>query len=295
MKKKHISCSGAGMGDRLVCFASTLVKDENAKIYWPILKSVLGVGNEEVNSKPTHGGERPFDHLFDYEGHIEEYHGISIKDNMQEIQEKFDVVFNGGWRLWLGPLEGKYGHQDYKYTNVAHEVRDMYRPIFARIKSMVRQDIIQEVDEYTNKMNDNVVGVHLRTFDGKHYFNKDFDNDYQGVINLFRNAMNKFPKDTKFLLATDDERAKQILDEDFDIIELDNRRIWDQRFDLIEALVHAKCKNLILTSMSHYSELIWWFAGAHDNVIPLYPNVQIMKTGSIPDWLDEGLFKNEIL
>jgi len=295
MKKKHISCSQAGMGDRLVCFASTLIKDENAKIYWPVLKSVLGVGNEDINKKPTHGGERPFDQLFDYEGHIEEYNGIPIEDNMEEIMKKFDVSFNGSWRLWLGPLESKYGHQDYKYTEVIDEVRHMYRPIFDRIKSMVRQDIIEEVDEYTNKMDDNVVGVHLRTFDGKHYFNKDFDNDYQGVINLFRNAMNKFPKDTKFLFATDDERAKQILKKDFDIIELDNRRIWDQRFDLIEALVLAKCKNLILTSMSHYSELIWWFAGAHDNVIPLYPNVQLMKTGSIPNWLDESLFKNEIL
>lgn len=295
MKKKHISCSQAGMGDRLVCFASTLIKDENAKIYWPVLKSVLGVGNEDINKKPTHGGERPFDQLFDYEGHIEEYNGIPIEDNMEEIMKKFDVSFNGSWRLWLGPLESKYGHQDYKYTEVIDEVRHMYRPIFDRIKSMVRSDIIEEVNEYTNKMDDNIVGVHLRTFDGKHYFNKDFDNDYQGVINLFRNAMNKFPKDTKFLFATDDERAKQILKEDFDIIELDNRRIWDQRFDLIEALVLAKCKNLILTSMSHYSELIWWFAGAHDNVIPLYPNVQLMKTGSIPNWLDESLFKNEIL
>lgn len=295
MKKKHISCSQAGMGDRLVCFASTLIKDENAKIYWPVLKSVLGVGNEDINKKPTHGGERPFDQLFDYEGHIEEYNGIPIEDNMEEIMKKFDVSFNGSWRLWLGPLESKYGHQDYKYTEVIDEVRHMYRPIFDRIKSMVRSDIIEEVNEYTNKMDDNIVGVHLRTFDGKHYFNKDFDNDYQGVINLFRNAMNKFPKDTKFLFATDDERAKQILKEDFDIIELDNRRIWDQRFDLIEALVLAKCKNLILTSMSHYSELIWWFAGSHDNVIPLYPNVQLMKTGSIPNWLDESLFKNEIL
>ena len=62
MKKIWISISQAGMGDRLVCFASSLRRDKNALIYWPIQKPHL---------------ERPFDHLFNYKGYITEYNGIS--------------------------------------------------------------------------------------------------------------------------------------------------------------------------------------------------------------------------
>ena len=147
--KKWISTSTAGMGDRLVCFASSLRRDEDALINWPIQKSVLGVGNAEVNTKPTHGGERPFDHLFNYEGHITEYNGISINgDNLQEIREKFGVATNGGWRLWLNNEEmEKYGYQDYKYNSVPQEIRNVYVPIFQRIKSMVQDDIKEEVEK----------------------------------------------------------------------------------------------------------------------------------------------------
>jgi hypothetical protein len=51
----------------------------------------------------------------------------------------------------------------------------------------------------------------------------------------------------------------------------------------------------MLTAMSHYSELIWWFADAHNNVIPLYPKAQIQKTGFILDWIDNSLFTNEYI
>jgi len=297
MKKTWISTSQAGMGDRLVCFASSLRRDEDALIYWPILKSVLGVGSVEINLKPTHGGERPFDHLFDYEGHITEYNGIPVNsDNLQKIRETFGVATNGSWRLWLNNEEmEKYGYQDYKYNLVPQEIRDVYIPIFHRIKDMIQNDIKDETKKYIQKLDTGIVGVHLRTFDGKHYYNKDFDNDHEGVINLFKSAMDKFPKSTKFLLATDDERAKSELEKDYNIVELENRGMWDQKFDLVEALVLSNCKNLILTSMSHYSELIWWFAGAHNNVIPLYPKVQIQKTGTIPDWIDNSLFINEYI
>tara|TARA_B100001971_G_C18097196_1_gene486772 strand:+ start:152 stop:961 length:810 start_codon:yes stop_codon:yes gene_type:complete len=269
VKKTWISISQAGMGDRLVCFASSLRRDEDALIYWPIQKKEL---------------ERPFNHLFNYEGHITEYNKIP------------GVTTWGNWRLWLNKEEKeKYGYQDYKYNLVPQEIRDVYVPIFQRIKNMIRDDIKEEVKNHIKKLGNVVVGIHLRTFEGKHYYNGSWDNDHEGVINLFKSAMDKFPKSTKFLLATDDERATSELEKDYNIVELENRGLWDQKFDLVEALVLSNCKNLMLTAMSHYSELIWWFADAHNNVIPLYPKAQIQKTGFIPDWIDNSLFTNEYI
>ena len=161
---------------------------------------------------------------------------------------------------------------DMQYHNISDHIIQDFVKYFKKLK--FDKGILQYVDSFVqNNDIENCVGVHLRSW-----------SDHAGRKNLLHNTamfveiMEKFPND-KFFISTDDDSVlkevkdifgSRIITREF---KEDKNTYYNSSTDAVvncitDMLITSKCKQLIGTYQSTFSECIWWLSGAKPIIVP---------------------------
>lgn len=156
---------------------------------------------------------------------------------------------------------------DFQYNNISDYIIDDYLYYFNLIN--FSSEIIKEVNQHYNIFN-NKVGVHLRSWQDDVSVHKLFYN-----IEIFIDEMKKHQED--FLLFTDSHEVENILTKEFGHRIIILQKFTEQKHTnlnknalgpaIIDLLLLSKCKKIIGTYQSTFSECAWWFSKCKSEMI----------------------------
>ena len=264
-----ISVSTDGMASRLKTWASTLRIDSNPYVFW-WLKSALN--------------ENKFSDLF-----------TNTEMEVQTLPPNFDfILYSEGFLLILPEDElpvdftdkklyerrsGFYNTEskqriDWEFDRIPSHLKEEYSKMFSIIESKIRDDILLEVDNFSNNFTDKTISVHIRSGTG---------HPIEGIAQEERRAfkldetikvMESYTDDYTFFVSTDEyieqgnNNILSTLREKFgDRILYHKKDSLSVRGSLIDLLLLSKNKIIIGTYFSSFTEVSWWFGGATAKVI----------------------------
>ncbi len=169
------------------------------------------------------------------------------------------------WCLLINKEEAKKANMKYidlKYNEIPQFLRDAFLSYFRALKpSLPVQQILDSVE-----IPENSVSVHIRHDAVWRYWKRWADND----IDMFIDAMNKYDKDTYFLLACADQEIYEMMLKTFKdrIISIPNKKVDNTSNiqDVAELYLLSKGKELIATYGSTFSEVAWWLSDCSQEV-----------------------------
>lgn len=173
----------------------------------------------------------------------------------------------------------------FTFDKLPQYFRDIYLQYFNILKPS--NEITNIINHFTNKyFNNNMIGIHIRRgdflvynpekYDRNSHTNEKFFNEIDKLIqknNKIKIFLTSDDKETEKLFINKYNINKNIQNNDSDsdndtIITFPNDNdVRDEKTALIIILLLAKCKTLILSKLSSFSELAWWFGGCSANVI----------------------------
>jgi hypothetical protein len=187
-----------------------------------------------------------------------------------------------GWRLKVLPEEEKY-IKNYKTIDFLYEKTPKYfieKYLKSLDKIKINSDILEYVDDFVKNWDDDVIGVHIRTWhsDGPRMLWHD--------NSIFEVEIDKFPIDKKIFLCSDNpETIKYFLEKYSERIILHPQKLhdtflgqihpYDQYHNniqlitdgFIDCLLLSKCKTIIGTWASTFTEVAWWLGRCESTVI----------------------------
>lgn len=147
-----------------------------------------------------------------------------------------------------------------------------------------KKNITKIVNDYWNNVcangysMNNIVGVHIRRGDFDKY--KERRVDINRFINTMKQIKNNNPS-VVFYLSTDCDKTYQLIENTFNSKNVitfehaqDSKEHSDFKTALICLLILSKCKHLVLTNFSTYSQLAWWLGGCNASVDIITNQVQ---------------------
>ena len=186
------------------------------------------------------------------------------------------------WRLKVLPEEEKY-IDEYKTIDLLYEKTpqyfiDKYLKIIDNFK--INPDILEYVNDFIKDWDDEVLGVHIRTWWS------DGSRSTWHSNSLFEEQIEKLPSNLKIFLCSDSpDTIKYFTDKYGDRIishpqKLHDMTLWninpyDQYHNdiqfivdgFIDCLLLSKCSTIIGTWCSTFTECAWWFGGCKAKVI----------------------------
>ena len=163
---------------------------------------------------------------------------------------------------------------DWEFERIPINIKEEYSKMFSIIKSQVRDDILLEVDSFSNNFTDKTISVHVRSGTG---------HPVEGIAEEERRAfkldetikvMESYSDDYTFFISTDEyveqgsNNILSTLQEKFgDRIFYHKKDSLSVRGALIDLLLLSKNKTIIGTYFSGFTEVSWWLGGATAKVI----------------------------
>lgn len=165
-------------------------------------------------------------------------------------------------------IENKYTEQHFyfdpipKLSNLAlygyFQSEKYFNKNFKMIKKYFEfsQDIKNIVYKKYNILNDDCIGVHLRTYSRGHIDPRDIYIDILEDIDYLKKAFNFFGKNKKFIVCSDNiKRCKAVLGENKNLFFIENEPLY------IDFFILTQCKNNINSS----SSFSWWASYLNNN------------------------------
>lgn len=200
------------------------------------------------------------------------------------------------WRLKVLPSEEDYIENyktiDFLYEKTPQYFVDKYSKIIDTLK--INPDILEYVEDFVNYWNDEIIGVHIRTWYASGERSLWHHNS------LFETEIDKFDKDRKIFLCSDNSETIKYFTERYgnriithpqkihtmnpysvsvyDTHQNDIQLIVD---GFIDCLILSKCATIIGTWCSTFTEVAWWFGKCKAKVIlpePLNYDQKINET-----------------
>ncbi len=186
-------------------------------------------------------------------------------------------TFAEDWRLVVTPEEEKYCDQyktiDLLYEKTPEYFIEKYLRILKKIE--INSEIINFVSEFVDGWDDDMVGVHIRSW----YCPKKVFHSNE----IFEKEIDNLPKDQKFFFCCDNADVQQHFMWKYgDRVVFYDREVFnDPRLAesghhdniqlttdaLIELLILSKCATIIGTYLSSFDEVAWWMGGCKSKVI----------------------------
>jgi hypothetical protein len=185
------------------------------------------------------------------------------------------------WRLKVFPEEEKY-IDDYKtidmlYEKVPQYFVEKYTNIINNIS--INPDILEYVEDFTKNWDDNVIGVHVRTWWLDAYKHQAWHDN-----SLFEEQIEKFPNDVKIFLCSDNPNTILYFTKKYgDRIITHPQKLHKSKFinpydqyqddvqlvvdGFIDCLILSKCNTIIGSWWSTFTECAWWFGKCKAKVI----------------------------
>ena len=254
----------SALGNRLTILISDLYlceefyKADEFQIYWENIKTSFN--KLFTNNFKIHNSYESFKNL------SEKYIFHHRKDKINEYTKGLNgfVYLNKEKEL----LKNVYSYY-YKFDHTLSYTYERTPKIFIdrfikQIKKLkINKNLLKKVDQISDEWkNKNTVGVHIRLGDFNKYEDRKID------IKEFYNKMDELLKKDKslsFYISTDENRIIPELQKKYgkDKIYFHDHQYDKNRSDyetsFIGILLLAKCKTLILTNYSTYSQLAWYF------------------------------------
>lgn len=249
-----------GMCNRIKVLFSSLRFDLDEKdllhLYWPIDGMC----------------KTPFFSLFQFDlCSIEEHNEPFVS---VEGREEYNIGRKRIWRLDVAPGEVPEGFTkaypktktnmpeciDLEYNRIPQNVKDVYGRYFKALRPSEqvkkRMEELERPDEY--------IGVHIRLNEEWKQWNRS---NGAGTSQFIR-VMKKYPKDTKFFLASCDAAVAEEIKMAFPgrILELPEKDYLGDIDAIADLYLLAGGKELIATFGSSFSEVAWWLGGAEAKV-----------------------------
>jgi len=193
------------------------------------------------------------------------------------LEEEPSRTYPEDWRLIVTPEEEKYC-DTYKTIDLLYEKTpdyfiQKYLGILGKIK--INPEIIEFVSEFVEGWDDDMVGVHIRSW----YCPKKVFHSNE----IFEKEIDKLPKDKKFFFCADNADVQQYFMWKYgDRVVFYDREVFNDpqlaesgHHDniqlttdaLIELLILSKCATIIGTYLSSFDEVAWWMGGCRSKVI----------------------------
>lgn len=202
------------------------------------------------------------------------------------------------WRLEVEPEEEKYIDQyrtiDFLYEKTPQYFINKYLFYFKKLK--INPDILNYVNNFVKDWDNNVIGLHVRT-----YYHPDWKKLYDN--NLYDEKLSKLDESKKIFFCCDNLDIHNRFIEKYGekLITYDRERYNDVynaesgfNDDLqvnidafIEMLILSKCSTIIGTHLSTFTECSWWFGECKSKVI-------IPEIIQIPNNIIEDIFIKKI-
>ena len=165
---------------------------------------------------------------------------------------------------------------DFKFNNIKTDVRNKILKYIHKVKTRIRYNYIKEAEDYIEAWSEfvsfkDIVGLHIRRNEFILSHDKKQSTDTQFFDKI--DAIIKKNPDTKFYLATDSKHTEDIFkkrykDKIYTFYKtcLDRSKPQAIKEAMIELLILSKFKTLIVSGLSTYSEMAWWFGDCKANV-----------------------------
>lgn len=244
----------AALGNRLTVLISDMFlaeeyyKSEKFEIYWELIRHKFSdlFDNKFIEYQNIH--EIGSDYIFLKRNHVCKDYKKELNGFVHLNSDKLDDVYSYHY---------KFDHTlCYTYEKTPIELRERYLKQIQKL--IVNKNIIEEVNRISSKWKGNIVGVHIRLGDFKKYPDR--------VVKLeqFYYIMDQM-KDCNFFISTDEIKCIGLLQERYgkERIFYHDHKYDSKRNDYITAfigiLLLSRCKKLIVTNYSTYSQLAWYF------------------------------------
>ena len=199
-----------------------------------------------------------------------------------ELENAYDIGKDMSWRLKIEDGEVPKGftqaylkdeadkeYIDFEYERIPLNCRKEYLKFFEALRpSSAVEKRINEVN-----LSSNCIAVHVR--EDKYWV--EYGRGKSNTLNNFISMMKQYDENTKFFLASADEKFSVNLKKYFEgrIIELPNKSYKESVDAVAELYLLSKCKEMIGTYGSTFSEVAWWLSGCSQKV---------RIVGRIEDW-----------
>tara|TARA_R110000765_G_scaffold65239_1_gene126615 strand:- start:701 stop:1654 length:954 start_codon:yes stop_codon:yes gene_type:complete len=265
-----ISCSTDGMASRFKTWASALRIDKNCKVFWwpKQLTSAKFVDlfkdDDLISTLPP----KDINFILYGEPLLLPLPTDNIDDNFTD-----EKLFRNKTKLGYN-VESKR-RLDWEYFRIPNEIREEYVNVFSLIKSKIKDDILEEVENFSKKFNDKTISVHVRSGTGI---------PIEGIADIekrsfksenFIKIMESYSDDYTFFVSSD-----EYFEQDWNQFFLDRLkdkfgdRVFHQmgnstslRTALIDLLLLSKNKIIIGTHLSSFTEVAWFFSGGKSEII----------------------------
>jgi hypothetical protein len=290
-----VSTALGGLGNRIKSWVSASRLDPDAKVRWelndnmPAMFSQLFLNDCSVDSIPdeadVHTSWRlpvlPQDEAHLPEGFTTVGAGIHpLIRGLGKIWWNFSGQRTDRYRYMIFPqYHSDAGSRtdarliDLEYERIPKYFRDIYAPLFARIK--FHPDIGERADEWSNSnLDGGVIGLQVRTWRDSPRRHRKY---YQPAAKRLSRLIANTDKNDRFLVVSDsDDIATSLADQ------YGNNRIlhfprqtsrsisWQSpeamQEDLLEMVLLSRTNRLFASYLSTFSETAWWLGGATASV-----------------------------
>jgi hypothetical protein len=205
-----------------------------------------------------------------------------------------DYVDNQRWRLKVYEDDSSYLKDikvlDCLYKKIPEYFIKVYLPYFENLK--VNPDILDYVNQFTDGWEDDVVGLHIRSW----YCDRNRFHSNE----LFEKEIDKLDKDKKIFFCSDNGDVQKYFVEKYSdrILTYErtlynsgnsaesghNKDVQSTTDALIEMLILSRCSKFIGTYISSFDEVAWWLSGCKSEVI-------IPKPNNVPEEFERRFFK----
>jgi hypothetical protein len=265
-----ISCSTDGMTSRFKTWASALRMDSKCKVFWWPKQLISANFVDLLKDDDLITVLPPNDINFILYGEplLLPLPTDNIDDNFTD-----EKLFRNKTKLGYN-VESKR-RLDWEYFRIPNEIREEYVNVFSLIKSKIRNDILEEAENFSKRFNDKTISVHVRSGTGHpiegiaEEQNRAFKSDETIKI------MESYSEDHTFFVSSD-----EYYEQDYNQFFLDRLkdtfgdRIFHHRGNstslrtaLIDLLLLSKNKIIIGTHFSSFTEVAWFFSGGKSEII----------------------------
>ncbi|MBN2121399.1 MAG: hypothetical protein JW734_10150 [Candidatus Omnitrophica bacterium] len=287
MEKCIVSANIWGLANRMKCLVSSMRIAERYSrrliLYWPKNDHLNCDFSDLFENEIEQISEPEFKELSLSTEVLKDFSKVEVDDS----DLRSDIIINTSWRFLLFPQE-KYPQKlilpnkfddgkglDFKYDLVPAATKDN---ILAYLNRFIpRRSILDEVGKFAKNFDDNTISLQVRTWHATRQrdFPRNLFFDIKGLFKVMDNQ-----KKSNFFVVCDSrkvidrllERYKgRILFHPEDNFETNHCSASGIQLSLVILLLLSKNKKLILSSVSTYSELSWWFGGceAEVKIIPI--------------------------
>lgn len=263
MEKYIIALARGGLGNRMKCLISAMRMAEGESreliLFWPVDSDCACCFSDLFENKISQIGRFQLNQLIDKEDFVRSYRVCDTWRLLTFPQDTLPPNFSQAY------VSEKGDNIDFEYGRIPLLVRENILKYIKRLEP--NKYILEKADEFGGKFDDDTVSVNIRSWAGEER-SPLFD-----IGNVYR-IMDKKKNGLFFAVCDSPEVLERLKFRYGGRILFYPRRTFpgDRRSGegiqdaLIELLLLAKNKNLVVSYLSTFSEMAWWLGGCQAKV-----------------------------